>query len=89
MDLKNGFDEALPISAWWWVLGFEWWSGSLEWLILVLILILEWLILDVGFAVCNLVKWWLFLGFGWWSESPEWRNEEEKRNEEREKKKLK
>jgi hypothetical protein len=51
-------------------------------------LILEWLILDVGFAVCNLVEWWLLLGFGWWSGSPEWRNEEEKRNEEKEKKSL-
>jgi hypothetical protein len=50
---------------------------------------LELLILDVGFAVCNLVEWWLLLGFGWWSGSPEWRNEEEKRNEEREKKKVK
>jgi hypothetical protein len=51
-------------------------------------LILEWLILDVRFAICSLVEWWLLLGFGWWSGSPEWRNEEEKRNEEKEKKSL-
>jgi hypothetical protein len=29
-------------------------------------LILEWLILDVGFVVCSLVEWWLLLGFGCW-----------------------
>ena len=67
------------------VLGFGWWSGSPELLILILVLIL------IDFGVVNFGCWVCCLQLGGvvvvaGSGSPKWRNEEEKRNEEREKK---
>ena len=59
------------ISAWWWVLGFGWWSGSPEWLILILILV------DFGCWVCCLQFGGVVVVAGFWM--MEWVTEVEKR----------